>query len=186
MQKYKRLLLTKLFFLISIGLPITGLFSSAGASQIYWSDAVELSSTEVGLADPRTIISGDGRRITAIWREQNAQKFWALRARNSINLGGSWSELTTIFEREQNIQSFSVDASSDGNRLIVAWKSSGLLGTPIQVRTSIDGGITWVSPIQDLTESTSDAHTPQVVCSEDCQLVTVVWEIDGLIQSRGS
>ena len=153
-----------------------------------WSAATNLSGTDAGgdVYKQRLSIDGSGRAI-AIWgRDGNIQ------SSSSSDGGASWSPLVSLSSVGGYAEAPEVSIDASGRAIAIWSRDPGDPKSTIQSSSSLDGGLTWSTPI-DVSAPEYDAYDPEVSIDGMGRAIAV-WEseqvtpdgTDSIIQSSVS
>jgi hypothetical protein len=130
-----------------------------------------ISENTGGSSSPR--ISSEGNNVYVVWDDNTPGNFEVFFAR-SINGGATFSTADNLSEEDGN-ESSSPRISSEGNNVYVVWTdfAPDFSTSEILFARSTDGGATFSSPLDNISENTGLSSDPQI--SSEGNNVYVVW-----------
>jgi putative cell wall-binding protein len=144
--------------------------SSSADGGVTWSEPVTLSNPGRHASYPRLV--SDGSRIAVVWSANNGTPTgnnW-VEAASSSDGGTTWTRPVTLSDTS-NQTSYGVAVATAGTRMMAVWTATDF-SYRVMGAYSVDGGITWSSPIV-LSIGGDDDYQMQLVA--DGTTMTVVW-----------
>ena len=151
---------------LALALAITGV-APASAAVDEWTPPVTLSGGSGSSSDPQLV--SDGTRITAIWRESDGGNPRIATA-SSTNDGATWSAPLYLSDGDEIAGTPRV--ATDGTTINAAWVQTGAGFFRVMVSVSLNGGVTWSSPV-DIAGGAQSGGDLNLV--RDGSVVTAMW-----------
>lgn len=139
-----------------------------------WSSPTTLSSPTRSGSDPRVSTSGSGSYFTALWTE-NSQAYSA----TTSNAGASWSCTSASpcvsMSGSANIANTTLVSGANGGRVAAMWRSYVGPGVNrITVASSLNGGLSWSTPLA-ISAADQSAADPDLAMSSDGVNLIAAW-----------
>jgi hypothetical protein len=140
------------------------------ASDINWSDPVDLS-TPVNTIDPPQVAVNSAGNAVAVWSEFNGGNRVIPTAK--LPFGGVWATPTIVLDTANSVDDPRVAMDADGN-IITLWKLFSGPNTFVQASTLPVGGTTWTDPV-DVSAVIGSVGTPQLALNEHGKAIAI-WQ----------